>query len=178
MNTSPNNHLPSDAERPVDYGPGEETLRLIAILPAPEGLANRVKSGLTTAPEAGRILMWRGPLRPAGGWMYSSFARGAAAAAIVCVVAGGGWSIYSHVEAPPPARVIVLPPPIAPSVPGFSPSGASRVPDTLVGPVLKHPVAPASDVNVMEKVPAPSKAAPGATVKKKKAPSRAATPVR
>ncbi len=174
MNTSPNKRLPSDAERPVGHGPGEETLRLIAILPAPEGLADRVKSGLATAPEAGRVLMWRGPLRPAGGWMYSSFARGAAAAAIVCIVAGGGWQIYSRVQPPAPVRVTATPPPITPQGRGFSQSSAPHVPDTIVGPELKHPVAPASDVKVLDKIPAQSKAVPTSPVaKKKKAPSRA-----
>lgn len=176
MNMYPDNRLPSDAERPVGHGPGEETLRMIAILPAPGGLADRVKSGLATAPQAGRILMWRGPLRPAGGWQYSSFARGAAAAAIVCVVAGGGWQVYSRVQPLAPARVVVSPPPIAPSGRGFSQSNAAHVPDTVVGPVLRHPVPPTSDVNAVEKMPAQSKSAPVAPVKKKKAPSRTAAP--
>jgi hypothetical protein len=174
MNTSPNNRLPSDAERPVGPSPGEETLRLIAILSAPEGLADRVKLGLATAPQAGRILMWRGPLRP-GGWMYSSFARGAAAAAIVCVVAGGGWQIYSRVQPPAPARVIATPPTVTPQGRGFSQSSAPHVPDTIVGPELKHPVAPASDLNATEKVPPQSNSAPNTPVaKKKRAHSQAA----
>ena len=161
MNTSPNNRLPSDAEAHAGHGPGEETLRLIAMLPAPEGLESRVKAGLATAPQAGRILMWRGPLRPAGGWMYSSFARGAAAAAIVCIVAGGGWQIYSRVQPPAPARVLVTPAPITQPGRGFSQSNAPHVPDTIVGPELKHPMAPVSDLNAVEKVPAQAKAAPG-----------------
>jgi hypothetical protein len=68
---------------------------------------------------------------------------------------------------------------MAPAAPGFSQSGASRVPDTIVGPVLKHPVAPASDVNAVDKVAAQSKAGLGVPVKKKKASSRtgAAAPV-
>jgi hypothetical protein len=172
MNTSPNNRYPSDAQRPVGHGPGEETLRLIALLPVPEGLADRVKSGLATAPEAGRILMWRGPLRPTSGWMYSSFARGAAAAAIVCIVAGGGWQIYSRVQPPAPASVIATPPTLTPQGRGFSQSSAPHVPDTIVGPELKHPVPSASDVKVLDKIPSQSKAVRGA--KKKKAPSQAA----
>ncbi len=175
MNPSPSNRLSSDAEAPVGYSPGEETLRLIATLPAPEGLESRVKAGLSTAPQAGRILLWRGPLQPAGGWTYSSFARGVAAAAIVCVVAGGGWQIYSRVPAPAAARVIVVPPTITQTGRGFSQSNAPHVPDTIVGPELKHPMAPVSDLNAVEKVPERGKAAvPGAPVaKKKKAPSHA-----
>jgi hypothetical protein len=158
MNTSSNNGLPSNANRRDSSITGEDTLRLIAHLPAPDGLAGRVKAGLVSAPETGRILMWSGPPRPAGGWMYSTIARGAAAAAIVGIVAGGGWRIYSHVQPAPSANVIVTPAPSAPQGSGFSNAGAKRVPETLQGPVLKHPVTPMPEVNVVEKLPAHSKA--------------------
>jgi hypothetical protein len=175
MNTSPNHRLSSDAEPPLGYGPGEETLRLIAMLPAPGGLEGRVKAGLATAPQAGRILLWRGPLRPAGGWMYSSFARGAAAAAIVCVVAGGGWQIYSRVQPPAPSKVLVMPPPTTQPGRGFSQSNAPHVPDTIVGPELKHPVLPASEVNAVKRGAAQSKAVPNAPAsRERKVPSHAA----
>ena len=95
MSSSPRNgafsHTPDRDLSPS----GEDTLRLIASLPAPEGLADRVQDGLRHAPPTARVLDWRGPVRPSGGWMQSTMARGAAAAAIVCVVAGGGWRIYS-----------------------------------------------------------------------------------
>ena len=168
MNTPNNGSLPDPARREA-FGPGEDTLRLIAGLPAPPGLADRVHAGLHAAPQAGRILMGRGPLLAPYSWMHSSVVRGAAAAAIVCVVAGGGWRIYSHVQ-PPTAKVVIMPAPGSPGAKGFSNAGATRVPDTLQGPVLTHPAAPASEVNMMGKVPAQPKAVPGsATGKKKKA---------
>ncbi len=174
MNTSPNNDVLRDEERCVGAGSGEETLRLIASLPVPEGLADRVQSGLRTAPQTGRVLNWHGPLRPAGGWMQSTVARGAAAAAIVCVVAGGGWRIYSRVQPAPTANVIVMPARVSPANGGFSQSGAKRVPQTLDGPVLTHPVAADnSDQNFMDKSPDSSKPiGGGAAAKRKKAGSR------
>ena len=111
----------------------EETLRLIARLPAPKGLEDRVQAGLRTAPRSARILAWPGPLWLGGGWL-----RAAAAAAIVCVVAGGGWGIYSRVQ---PGRS--LPGVAGPRVAGpgqFSTGEAVRRPQTLVGPVVTKPV--------------------------------------
>ena len=64
--------------------------------------------------------------------------RSAAAAAIVLVVAGGGWGVYSRVQRPQPARVIVLTP-RAPAQGGFASSGAMRTPQTLNGPTVVHP---------------------------------------
>ena len=170
MNTLPNNGPVSNADGRDSYGPGEDTLRLIAVLPAPEGLADRVKAGLHAAPATGRVLMWRGPLRPAAGWMYGSVVRGAAAAAIVCLVAGGGWRIYSHVQPASGAGIVGMPSPATPAGSGFSNAGATRRPDTVVGPVLTHPVAPAPELNVVEKTPAQPSATPHR--KNKKSPSR------
>ena len=168
MNT-PNNGSVRDSVRRGGDGPGEDTLRLIARLPAPPGLADRVRAGLQAAPRAGRILTGRSPLLPPYGWVHSGMVRGAAAAAILCVVAGGGWGIYTRVQPSAGARVVIMPAPGAAGAKRFSNAGATRVPDTLQGPVLTHPVAPASEVNVMEKGPAQPKAVPGgATGKKKK----------
>jgi len=181
MSTPPNDGFLSDPQSRGPYGPGEDTLRLIASLPAPEGLPDRVRAGLHAAPVPRRMLFWPSPLRPPGGWMYSGLVRGAAAAAIVCVVAGGGWRIYSHVLTIPAARAVLVREPVTPMAPGgsgFSPANARRVPETLEGPVLKHPapnsdVLPsASEVNVVDKTPAQSK--PSAVAGKKKAPSRPA----
>jgi len=113
---------------------GEDTLRLIAHLPAPEGLEVRVKAGLRAAPRTARILDWPVALRPGSDWV-----RSAAAAAIVFVVVGGGWGVYSRVQQPQPARVIVMPPRVA-APGGFSSGGAMRTPNTLNGPVVTHPV--------------------------------------
>ena len=151
----------SNSDRRNSQGTGEDTLRLIAGLPAPAGLEDRVKAGLRSSPETGRFLGRRGPLRPAFGWMYSSLVRGAAAAAIVCLVAGGGWQIYSHVQPPPAAKVIMLPS----TGNGFSNANAVRVPQTLDGPVLKHPVSPGPEKNVAKKSPVQPKAVPAKKMK-------------
>lgn len=117
--------------------PAEQTLRLIATLPAPDGLADRVQQSLRNAPRSARVLYWPSPRT----WMSSAAVRGAAAAAIVCVVAAGGWRIYSRVPSAPSARVIEMPL-RAPAAGGFSSANARRVPDTLQGPELTHIKAP------------------------------------
>ena len=109
----------------------EQTLRLIANLPAPEGLEDRVHAGLLAAPRGGRVLFWPAPFSPASGWL-----RSAAAAAIVCVVAGGGWGIYSHVQPGQPQGIA------GPRIAGpgqFSTGEAMRRPQTLNGPVAPQP---------------------------------------
>jgi hypothetical protein len=65
--------------------------------------------------------------------------RSAAAAAIVFVVAGGGWGIYSRVQPPHSAKVIVTPKGPAPGE--FTNSGAMRTPKTLNGPIVSTPAA-------------------------------------
>jgi hypothetical protein len=113
----------------------EETLRLIAHLPVPEGIEDRVLRGLQTRQSTARVLAWPTALRAGGNWM-----RSAAAAAIVFVVAGGGWGIYSRVQQSQPANAAVQQPYIAPSR-GFSSAGAMRAPQSLNGPVVAaHPV--------------------------------------
>jgi hypothetical protein len=112
---------------------GETTLRLIAQLPAPRGLEDRVKAELRAAPRRARVLSWPAALRSDSPWM-----RSAAAAAIVFVVAGGGWGVYSRVQQPQPARVIVMPPRVA-APGGFSSAAAIRTPNTLNGPVVANP---------------------------------------
>ncbi|MFZ0746516.1 MAG: hypothetical protein WAM85_19060 [Terracidiphilus sp.] len=122
-----------------DYaGEAEKTLRLIAGLPAPEGLEERVKAALRDAPRNGRILRWPSELDARRGWTHSSVLRCAAAAAIVFVVAGGGWGVYSRVQPTQSAKVIAMPRVAAPG--GFSNAGAMRTPQTLNGTVLKHPM--------------------------------------
>jgi hypothetical protein len=115
----------------------ENTLRLVAGLPAPEGLEDRIQQALREAPRSARILSW--PLSREG-WAHSAFARGAAAAAIVFVVGGGGWGVYSRVHPPQAPKVIAMPRIAAPG--GFSSAGAMRTPQTLNRPVLAHPVVP------------------------------------
>ena len=136
MNHTTQNQFSKDSDSGAVPETVEATLRLIATLPAPEGLEDRVNASLRTAqrsaPRIGRILAWPvAGFKPGRDWM-----RSAAAAAIVLVVAGGGWGIYTRVQ---PARSITVPPHFAAPA-GFSSSGAMRTPNTLNGPVVKHPV--------------------------------------
>jgi hypothetical protein len=172
MNASPRDRFDPDLQSSALTETGEDTLRLIAMLPAPEGLADRVQDGLRHAPQTARVLNWRGSLRPSGGWMQSTMARGAAAAAIVCVVAGGGWRIYSRVQPEPAAKVLVMPPRVAPGSGGFSQSNAKRVPKTLEGPVLTHPVADNMEPKAVGKAAASSRSLPGRPTQVKKSAAR------
>lgn len=150
----------------------EETLRLIAGLPAPEGLVDRVQAGLRSAPRRARVLHWP-PIFPTSHWMQSTALRSAAAAAIVCVVAGGGWRIYSHVQLPvqPSARVIAMPARVGNSG-AFSSANAIHTPDTLNGPVVTH--IPDAQSHPASRPPAQG----NKIVKKRKIPVPAAPPVR
>lgn len=152
---------PHDQKAPGALSPAEETLRLIAKLPAPEGLEERVQTLLDAAPHRGRVLAWPRTLRRESSWM-----RSAAAAVIVFVVAGGGWGVYTKVEQPRfdpngPARVIVMPARM-PATGGFTGAGAIRTPLTLPGPkapqVIKTPVAnPKAANKPIAKLKAPPK---------------------
>jgi hypothetical protein len=143
MNSNP--HDPMTSETPSDsvsasvFTPAEETLRLIASLPAPDGLEDRVHAALNAMPRRSRVLAWPRTFHPASGWM-----RGAAAAAIVFVVAGGGWGVYTRVESTQieqnqPAKVIAMPARM-PSTGGLQGAGAMRPPVTLPGPAAPQPV--------------------------------------
>ena len=164
MNSSPHDNFRND------LSPAEQTLRLIANLPAPPGLAERVQAKLRTAPESASVLHWPASGRSMGGWMHSAAFRGAAAAAIVCVVAGGGWRIYSHVQPAPTARVIVMPARIGSSS-GFSSAGAMRMPDPMKAPVHAHAAATNSAQSQAVKLPAKS------ARRAKAAASKAASPI-
>ena len=132
MNTNPHNAMSSDSGRDC----GEATLRLIAGLPAPAGLEERVHRALRAAPResqgAGRVLAWPARFR-AKAVLESNWMRATAAAAIVFVVVGGGWSVYSRVQPGPAGKVLVMPQPM-PSSGGFSGAGAIRTPATIPGP--------------------------------------------
>jgi hypothetical protein len=133
MKTSPPPHF---AHAPFS-GSAEETLRLIATLPAPEGLEdrieNRLEAALRSAPPSGHVLHWPAHIHQDRPWF-----RVAAAAAIAFVVVGGGWGVYSRVERQQPANVTVSPAP-GPAAGGFSNAGAIRTPQTLNGPVVTTP---------------------------------------
>jgi hypothetical protein len=127
-------HESDSCSAPVDV---DATLRLVASLPAPQGLEDRVHAALRSAPRRGaRVIQWPGDW-PAGFRTDSAWMRSAAAAAIVFVVVGGGWGVYSRVQ---PPKVIAMPSHVgAPG--GFSSGGAMRTPQTLNGPVINHPAA-------------------------------------
>jgi len=111
----------------------ERTLRLIAALPAPEGLEERVKAGLRVAPRQAKVMLW--PFLPMEGrrWMQR-----AATAAIVLVIAGGGWGVYSHIQPAPLPTAVSAPQPLNGGG-GFNAAAARRVPQTLQGPVVSTP---------------------------------------
>jgi hypothetical protein len=127
----------------------DATLRLIANLPAPEGIEDRVHARLRSAPRSARILEWPSALRTDSAWI-----RSAAAAAIAFVVVGGGWGVYSRVQ---PNNVIAMPPHVA-APGGFSNAGAMRTPQTVNGPVLEHPAnAPAAPATPASSAASPAK---------------------
>ncbi len=163
--------MSSNPHNPMNADSAEDTLRLIARLPAPAGLEERVHKALRAAPRSGRVLAWPAGFR-ARTVMQNHWMRAAAAAAIVFVVVGGGWGVYSRVQPGPAGKVIVMPP-RAPGSGGFSGLGAIRTPQTLPGPKVnaqetKGPrvqeTAPAKKPAAVRKVrsaqPAASQAAP------------------
>ncbi|HZP07695.1 MAG TPA: hypothetical protein VFB43_22550 [Terracidiphilus sp.] len=157
MNTNSHNSVVGYGASHQELRQTEESLRLIASLPAPEGLERRVHEALRSAPQRGRVLAW--PAASAHGWMQD-WMRSAAAAAIVFVVAGGGWGVYSRVQQGQRAKVIAMPAPAVTSG-GFSSAGAMRTPQTLNGPVLTHPEQP----KTQKKIPAHAGVTPGANGK-------------
>jgi len=119
-----------------EMGEAEATLRLIAKLPAPEGLVGRVQSGLRAAPKDARVLDWPVVAESSHSWL-NGWVRGAAAAAIVCLVAGGAWQISLRMVPAGGGNATAAPVRVRPAG-GFSSAGAMRTPDTLNGPVLKQ----------------------------------------
>jgi hypothetical protein len=116
----------------------ERTLRLLATLPAPEGLEDRVKEGLRSAPRQAKVMLWPFSSAQGGWWMRSAGVRSAAAAAIVLVIAGGGWEVYSHIQPAPLPTAVSAPQPLN-GAGSFHSAGAIRVPQTLQGPVVPKP---------------------------------------
>lgn len=125
---NPHDPVHLNPDTPAAAADADRTLRLVAGLPAPEGLEERVHAALRSAPRSGRVLSW-----PSRFVSDSPWRRSAAAAAIAFVVVGGGWGVYSRVQ---PNNVIAMPL-HAPAQSGFS--GANAVHPTLNGPVLQHP---------------------------------------
>jgi hypothetical protein len=146
---------PSDKAKSLNGTSGaDETLRIIARLPAPGGIEGRVMEALENAPRGTRVLPWPSQSGLHRGSMQRSLMRGVAAAAIVLVVGGGSWGVYSHVR-PQAPKLVAMPRVAAPG--GFSTGGAMRTPQTLDGPVLTHPVTPAShQATARPSLPTPS----------------------
>ncbi|HEY2469870.1 MAG TPA: hypothetical protein VGI45_18770 [Terracidiphilus sp.] len=117
----------------------EKTLRLIATLPAPEGIEDRLKAGLRSAPRQVQLISWPLAAGSRNSWMRNSAMRVAAAAAIVIVVAGGGWEVYSHIRVAPEPAAVTTPQPMG-GRSGLSAAETKRVPQTLEGPVIAVPV--------------------------------------
>jgi hypothetical protein len=138
MNSNP--HKPMSSAPNSDFG--EETLRLIAGLPAPQGLEERVHEALGAAPCRGHVLAWPATFR-AKTVLESNWMRTAAAATIVFVVVGGGWGVYSRVEQGQSGKVVVMPARV-PASGGFAGAGAMRTPETLPGPKIGEQATPAS----------------------------------
>lgn len=135
---------PSTIQNEFDRSAGaleeERTLRLIAALPAPQGIEERVKEKLRSAPFRTKVIAWPFSSAEGRGWMESAGMRAAAAAAIVLAIAGGGWGVYSHIQPAPLPTAVSVPQPLGDSAGGFNAAGAKRVPQTLEGPVLATPV--------------------------------------
>ncbi len=119
---------------------GEESLRLIAGLPAPEGLEDRIHAALRAASRHGRVLVWPAALRADAAWV-----RAAAAAAIVFVVAGGGWGVYSRMQPLQSGKAPAVPARLG-TAGGFSDAAARRTPETLNRPVVSEPAKPADEI--------------------------------
>ncbi len=154
--------------REMDVQSVDETLRMIARMPAPEGLEERVKARLQLAETPGRVLewptahnresVWAQNDRLRSEWMRSGWARGAAAAAIALVVAGGGWGIYARVAPPQSAKTVLMPQAQPSGV--FSEAGAMRRPQTVTRPKALEPVTEPGGKRVIHSQV--SKARPGA----------------
>jgi hypothetical protein len=152
MTTKPHNPNVSRSSS----GPADETLRIVAGVPVPAGLEDRVHAALREAHRhnvqrsvegaetdgRGRLLAWPTALKPQSNWM-----RTAAAAAIVFVVAGGGWGVYTRVEQNRPGKVVVMP------RGGFSGAGAMRSPQTVPGPAAPQPAQPIATKKAGAKTP-------------------------
>jgi hypothetical protein len=146
MNYTKKDGFLSDSGSGEGLSPAEATLRLIARIPAPAGLEDRIHARVLSAPRQARVLAW--PVPVTREWM-----RAAAAAAIVCVIAGGGWGVYSRVQLPQTGQGIVAPQ--GAGAKSFSTGDAIRKPLTLQGPVVAHPV-----TTVAPRPKAPAKTAP------------------
>ena len=127
-----------DFGRSAAANDAEKTLRLIAALPAPKGIEERLKAGLHATPPGAQVIRWPSAGGGRDGWIHTSTMRAAAAAAIVLVVAGGGWEVFSRIRVAPVPAAVAAPQSIS-GQGGFSTGTARRTPQTLEGPVIVAP---------------------------------------
>ncbi|WP_348264410.1 hypothetical protein P8935_07730 [Telmatobacter sp. DSM 110680] len=128
----------NDGDRSARVVDAEQTLRLIAMLPAPEGVGDRVKDRLRVAPRKSGVISW--PISTTGArWTQFAPMRAAAAAAIVLVVAGGAWEVYAHIRIAPEPSAEATPQLVNGSRGGLSTAGAVRKPQTMDGLVVAVP---------------------------------------
>lgn len=108
----------------------DETLRLLARVEVPEGLAERVKARL----KQGEVIQWPEKQSTATS-QAATWMKRAAAAAIVFVVSGGSWFVYTGVNSAA-AGAGAKPVVIESQKPGeFGNAGAMRKVDPLTAPV-------------------------------------------
>ena len=130
--------------------PGQETLTLVSGLPAPDGLATRIKQRLESRLEAEVRLPARGARLLAWPATETRWRAAAIAAGLLMAVAAGGAAAYHWVAPAPLAHT--APATARPSVKqGFATAGAMRTPVTVVGPQV--PVADRQTMGVAKAMP-------------------------
>jgi hypothetical protein len=113
----------------------EATLRLLAQIPPPQGLADRVHRRLAAAP-APAPRFW-------SLWLPAQRLQFAAAALLVTALAASSWTIYENRQHTTPAARTTAPQPPSPQpsdASSFTPAGAERLPASLKP--IKVPPAP------------------------------------
>jgi hypothetical protein len=131
--------LHNDLDRTATTMDAEQSLRLVASLPAPAGIEDRVKSGLRSAPRQTSTIPWPVSSPYGARWTQGAYIRGAAAAAIVVAVVGGGWGVHARFQPAPVPAAEVMPQRIDGGAGGLSAAGAVRKPKTVEVPVIAAP---------------------------------------
>ena len=132
-----NSPLHNEQDRNAEVMEAEKSLRMIASLPSPIGIEDRVKARLRTAPAKAGMIGW--PAANRANWTQAWYMRAAAAAAIVFVVAGGGWGVHARFRSAPEPAAEAVPQRIGGSG-GFSSSGAMRTLKTVDAPKVVVPL--------------------------------------
>lgn len=111
----------------------DATLRLLAQVEVPEGLADRVKARLARS-TSGNVVEWPREQSVGAEWL-----RRAAAAAIFLAVSGGSWAVYTTANgALDTARRGTAPAVLPSQQPGdFGTAGTMKKTNPLMAPVVK-----------------------------------------